>query len=60
MICMEEHKWTVFTNRLQWRIFWYMGEQNEGDSWGPVYFVLFTSYDQDCFGIVWCRDLYGM
>ena len=34
---MEEHKWTVFTNRLQWRIFWYMGEQNEGDSYEVLY-----------------------
>jgi len=34
---MEGHNWTVFTNRLQWRIFWYMGEQNERDSYELLY-----------------------
>ena len=34
---MEGHKWTVFTNRLQWRISWHMGERNEGDSYEVLY-----------------------
>jgi len=44
VIFIEEHKWTAFTNRLQWRIFLYMGEQNEGDSYEVLYILCSSSH----------------